>query len=540
MEARLSQLRPLIEELFELSGSPGLSLGVLHHGVPTHTAHFGRRRASQEMSPDNDTLYNLASMTKLITAGVVSNLVVVGLVDWDVPVRHYLPEFGERRDNVGQHATLADLLANRTGLSAQNTFWGVMMEDILPDHEQIPRLACHIPTIGDFRKTFVYSTWGYAIVTSVIERVTGQPFSACVDKYIYHPLGMKRSTTNLPAVENISFKHWVNIDGSAHEFPWSEYRGWCDETGFGGAIGARSSTKELLMMYQSLLHAYNHQKDHGVNVTPGSPFKYATRLLSPHVGIGNAPPEKQGYCLGTYSTQLPGNLSSPSINSILMKIKKKAGRSFGVANGGRLIFHQVANFTGYSGSMFLDPQSQSAIFVLVNSLPLFDVADTIGQILLGSIFDEQDPPNYVDLAKSIKTTNINLYDMYANALGAMRTKKKPSLLLEEFEGEYCNDSKIMCYTVSVHADTQLRVSAKGSKFTHYLLDPWGGDVFCLCPNRALELAQSRWPFTLPKSRIFTFECREGRVLGFTWHHDNTPGSKPEIFSRATETLQSRL
>jgi CubicO group peptidase (beta-lactamase class C family) len=148
-------------------------------------------------------------------------------------VRYFLPEFGERKDAIGQHATLTDLLANRTGLSAQNTFWGVMLEDILPDHEQIPRLACHIPAIGEFRKTFVYSAWGQAIVTSVIEGVTNLPFSTCVEKYIFRPLGMCRSTTNLPMVENVVYKHWVGLDGVAHEFPWSEHRGWCDETGFG-------------------------------------------------------------------------------------------------------------------------------------------------------------------------------------------------------------------------------------------------------------------------------------------------------------------
>jgi CubicO group peptidase (beta-lactamase class C family) len=157
MDIRLAQLRPLIEQLFELSGSPGMSLGVLHHDTPIYTAHWGRRRASQSSSPDDDTLYNVASMTKLMTAGVVSNLVEQGLLGWDVPIQHYLPEFSERKDDVGRHATVTDLLANRTGISAQNTFGGTMFEDILTKRDDVPRLACHIPAVGEFGKTFVYS-----------------------------------------------------------------------------------------------------------------------------------------------------------------------------------------------------------------------------------------------------------------------------------------------------------------------------------------------------------------------------------------------
>ncbi|KAH3918709.1 hypothetical protein HBH56_023200 [Parastagonospora nodorum] len=538
MDIRLGQLRPLIEQLFELSGSPGMSLGVLHHDTPIYTAHFGRRRASQAPPPDDDTLYNVASMTKRMTAGVVSNLVEQGLLGWDVPIRHYLPEFSERKDDVGHHATVTDLLANRTGLSAQNTFWGTMFEDILTKRDDVPKLACHIPAFGEFGKTFVYSAWGYALVTSVIERVTGEPFSTCVAKYIFEPLGMNRSTLNLPAVDNAVYKHWVGLDGVAHEFPWSEYRGWSDDTGFGGAVGGRSSTSELLVMYQSLLHAYDHQRRNDVDCTPGSPFKYARKILSPHVGVGNASAEKQGYCLGTYRTELPGNLSFASYNSILLG--KKSNRLFGSAHAGRAIFHQVANFTGYTGSILLDPQSQSAVFVLANSLPLFDISGIVGQVLLGTLLGEIDQTHYLDLAKSVKRANMLVYDAYASGLASKKTDINPSFPLKNYQGDYSNATNSMCYSVHVHDNRHLRISAKGPHLTNYILEHSGGNTFFLAPNRQLELSQSMWPFTSPKTRIFTFNVSDGDVLSFTWHHDPTPGSKPETFSRWTGELQAKL
>ncbi|RDL39061.1 Beta-lactamase protein [Venustampulla echinocandica] len=413
-----------------------------------------------------------------------------------------------------------------------------MNEDIFPDREQIPRLACHIPAVGEFQKTMIYSTWGYGLVTAAIERVTGKPFSVCVEQYIYQPLGMSRSTTNAPKVDNVVFKHWVGNYGVAHEFPWSLQRGWSDETGFGGAVGARSSIRELLIMYRSLLHAYNHQTNNKVDSTPGSPFKYACRLLYPHIGVGIASLEKQGYCLGTYRTQLPGNLSAASYNSILLQ--QKNSRQFGKTHAGRAIFHQIATFTGYNGLMLLDPLSQTAIVVLVNSLPLFDITDVLGRLLLGTILGEDDPTDYIGLANSVKDINMLLYDVYAAGLDKRKADVALSFPLKYYEGDYWNKDKIICYSVNVHGEDQIRVNVKGSSLTNYILHSWGGDLFCLPPDRERELSQSMWPFTSLKSRMFKFNCSKGRVLSFTWHHDITPGSAPETFTKNDQNSTAKL
>jgi len=98
----------------------------------------------------------------------------------------------------------------------------------------------------------------------------------------------------------------------------------------------------------------------------------------------------------------------------------------------------------------------------------------------------------------------------------------------------------MCYSVHVLDDRHLRLSAQGSRLTNYILEHGGGNTFFLAPNRDLELSQSMWPFTSLRTRIFTFGVGGGEVLGFTWHHDPTPGSRPETFSRVKGNLQARL
>jgi CubicO group peptidase (beta-lactamase class C family) len=145
-------------EAVDLSASPGASVGVLHQGVPMFKAHFGRRGTSDPTSPNDDTLYNFASITKLMTASVVANLVAKGLLGWTSPSASISQNFAARTDELGQKATVTELLANRTDLSAQSTFWDVMNEDIFASRERIPWIACHILALREFRKSFIYSS----------------------------------------------------------------------------------------------------------------------------------------------------------------------------------------------------------------------------------------------------------------------------------------------------------------------------------------------------------------------------------------------
>lgn len=113
---RLRILDPTISEILAISGSPGLSIGVLHQGRVVHTAHFGNPDISHASPPNNETIYHIASLTKAITACAIAVLVEEGNLSWDKSIHEILPEFKQRKDEIGHKATLIDVLSNRTGL----------------------------------------------------------------------------------------------------------------------------------------------------------------------------------------------------------------------------------------------------------------------------------------------------------------------------------------------------------------------------------------------------------------------------------------
>ncbi len=82
MESHFIQLKPLMEELFSSAIHPA-PLGVLHEDIPVFTAHLGRPRISDPYPSSNDTRYNLVSLTKIMIAGVVANLVAQAVLKWD-------------------------------------------------------------------------------------------------------------------------------------------------------------------------------------------------------------------------------------------------------------------------------------------------------------------------------------------------------------------------------------------------------------------------------------------------------------------------
>jgi CubicO group peptidase (beta-lactamase class C family) len=120
---RLKAHKGTIAKLLSISGAPGLSLGVIHHGQVIHTAHMGRRAISSPEPPNNNSVYFVAFMFKIVIACTVGRLVSSGHLTWDIPIHEYLPEL-KRRDTLGLQATVQDLLANRTGLPMARFYWG--------------------------------------------------------------------------------------------------------------------------------------------------------------------------------------------------------------------------------------------------------------------------------------------------------------------------------------------------------------------------------------------------------------------------------
>jgi CubicO group peptidase (beta-lactamase class C family) len=164
---------------------------------------FGEHSVSVGDPVDRDTVFQVASLSKWITAWGVLALVEDGRLDLDAPVgrlltRWKLPESGFDLDGV----TPRRLLSHTAGLTDGLGYLGFAPGAPLQTLEQsLTRAADAMPgRSGEVRvgyapgRGFQYSGGGYTLLQLLIEEVTGEPFEAYMQRTVLQPLGMTRST----------------------------------------------------------------------------------------------------------------------------------------------------------------------------------------------------------------------------------------------------------------------------------------------------------------------------------------------------------
>ncbi len=140
--------------------------------------------ASRRVPMRTDSIFDLASITKVYTALLVLQLADKGTIDLDAPLSRYLPEF----TGAGKAAvTIAQLLAHTSGLPVGAKVTG------LPDNAARWRAVLTTPLISGATPgtTFRYSSVGLMVLGRLVEKYTGKTLDRAVKDNLTTPLGLK-------------------------------------------------------------------------------------------------------------------------------------------------------------------------------------------------------------------------------------------------------------------------------------------------------------------------------------------------------------
>src|SRR5579884_3962777 len=150
--------------------APGLALAVVKDGEVILAQGYGLRDVARNLAVTPQTLFAIGSSSKAFTAMCLAMLVDEGKLDWDTPVRHYMPAFKLYNTFASERMTPRDLLIHNSGLPRHELVW---YNSTLSRKEMFERLQYLMPN-KDFRSTWQYQNLMYMTAGYLVEAVSGQ------------------------------------------------------------------------------------------------------------------------------------------------------------------------------------------------------------------------------------------------------------------------------------------------------------------------------------------------------------------------------
>ncbi|MFC9843484.1 serine hydrolase [Streptomyces sp. NPDC060223] len=286
--------------------------------------------AEQQIAAAEDTVYDLASVSKLFTSILAVQQIERGALELAATVASYLPEFASAGK---QDITIRQLLTHTSGFRAWIPLYSA------PAHEGKLQLIWNEAPLNPPGTKYLYSDLNLISLQLVLEKITGRALDALLHDEITAPLGMHRTRYNPPA----SWKPEIAATEDAR-LPWSGLnRGlvWGevhDENayslgGVAGHAGVFSCAWDLAVLGRTLLN--------------GGAYGRA-RILEP---------ETVDLMFTDFNTAFPGD---------------EHGLGFELYQHwymGAMATPRTAGHTGFTGtSIVLDPTTDSFLIVLGNSV----------------------------------------------------------------------------------------------------------------------------------------------------------------------------
>lgn len=187
------ELDDYIEDARKKSGTPGIAIAVVRDGKVLVTKGYGVRTLGKPEPVDENTMFDVASLSKSFTAAAIATLVDEGKMRWDDPVRRHLPQLEFADPYRTANVTIRDLLAHRLGLEQGN--W--MMRITNYDTAEVLRRMRFLEERDPFRTSMIYSNVGYTAAGEAAANAARMPFSDLVRTRLLEPLGMRDSTVGV-------------------------------------------------------------------------------------------------------------------------------------------------------------------------------------------------------------------------------------------------------------------------------------------------------------------------------------------------------
>jgi serine-type D-Ala-D-Ala carboxypeptidase/endopeptidase len=354
-------------------GQPGLAYGIVLGGELGHAAGLGERRLGGP-SPDANTPFRIASMTKSFTASAILALRDDGVLKLDDPAEEYLPELRGWPSVTPDSArvSIRHLLTMTAGFPTDDP-WGDRQQG-LPLEEFAAFLSGGVRFNWAPGTRFEYSNLGYAILGRVITAVTGAAYPDYIRHRLLHPLGMSRTGYEAEEFETPG-QHATEAAGTARGYRRTP-DGWAevafDAAGaFAPMGGIFSCVRDLARWVAGFAAAFPPGE---AGVGGAHPVRRSTRreMQLPQVLTGWDRP-----------APFPGD-AAPALSAYGFGLFVEDHPGFG-----RIVSHS-GGYPGFGSNMRWHPASGTGVIALGNST--YAAMMTLATQLLDAVLRHREPP----------------------------------------------------------------------------------------------------------------------------------------------------
>ncbi len=381
---------------------PGLAIAIVKDGKVVAMKGYGVRETGKTEKVDENTLFIIASNSKLFTGTALAKLEQDKKLSLNERVTQYIPWFRLYDSSSTRLATIRDMLCHRLGtktFQGDFTFW----DSNLPKDSIIWKMR-HLKPIGEFRQDYGYCNAGFLVAGEVLAKVTGQSWEKYVEENILVPLGMTNTymnTAGLARRTNVALPH-NNLYSNLAVVPFDNV------DNLGPATSMVSNVKDLSKW---LLLQLDSGRYEGKQILPWAVLQ-KTRDINILTGSRKStvyPTHFRGYGLGVFSTDY---------------------------NGRQVYWHTGGAF-GHVTNVCFVPEENLGITILTNN-----DNQSFFEALRYQILDAYLGVAYTDRSKFqwgfFQQTKKTRDDELAKLKARVEKKNKPELKLEEFTGDFYN------------------------------------------------------------------------------------------------------
>jgi len=396
-----------MEKVLKDWNAPGIGVGIVVNDKLVFAKGYGYRDYEKKLPITANTLFPIASNTKLFTAVAAGFLVEDGKLNWNRPIRESVPSIEFYNDELNHTVTLRDMLSHRTGITRHDSIW---YKSDYNEKELFDKLR-YLEPKEPLREMFLYNNMMYAGVGQSIYLQSGKPWAEFVREKILSPLQMNHTYFTIADMlkqPDYGVPFTERRDSTEiYKIPYYE-----DTTGLAAAGAIVSNIEDLSHWLIALM---NNGTYAGKNVLPA---KVLQATLEPAIALPNTAAETRGWWEVLNRTY-------------------GMGRQTAVYRGHPITFHG-GDLPGFHSQISFMPNEHIGVIVFVigdHTAPLYNpISYNVYERLLGM---EQTP--WTDRLLDIRIKNKAADKEGRSKAGAGQVKNtQPSHALADYVGDYEN------------------------------------------------------------------------------------------------------